>query len=91
MAATKDARPRAAGKKAAVPATRSTDAGWSLSPDRPGPVHGVVEAEKGRMLERLPLRHGRMVRSKFTLHRGTRGGSPELAGAQSSRPGEAAP
>ncbi len=30
----------------------------------------VLEAEKGRMPELLPLRHGRMVRSPFTFYRG---------------------
>ncbi len=30
----------------------------------------VLEAEKGRMPELLPLRHGRMARSAFTFYRG---------------------
>jgi uncharacterized protein (DUF2252 family) len=30
----------------------------------------VLEAEKGRMPELLPMRHGRMVRSAFTFYRG---------------------
>jgi uncharacterized protein (DUF2252 family) len=33
-------------------------------------VELVLEAEKGRMPELLPLRHGRMVRSAFTFYRG---------------------
>jgi uncharacterized protein (DUF2252 family) len=33
-------------------------------------VQLVLEAEKGRMTELLPLRHGRMVRSAFTFYRG---------------------
>jgi hypothetical protein len=31
----------------------------------------VLESEKGRMTDLLPLRHGRMVRSAFTFYRGS--------------------
>src|SRR4051812_31087679 len=31
----------------------------------------VLDAEKGRMANLLPLRHGRMVRSAFTFYRGS--------------------
>ena len=39
-------------------------------PSRPDAVQLVLEAEKGRMPELLPLRHGRMARSAFTFYRG---------------------
>ena len=92
MAAAKQARPRAAGRKPAVQVKRSTGtfeeryaagkalreacprnahAAWKAPADRPDAVQLVLEAEKGRMPELLPLRHGRMVRSAFTFYRGS--------------------
>ena len=35
------------------------------------PVELLLQSEKGRMPELLPLRHGRMVRSAFTYYRGS--------------------
>jgi uncharacterized protein (DUF2252 family) len=49
---------------------RQSHADWIPPADRPDPVQMVLEAEKGRMPELLPLRHGRMVRSPFTFYRG---------------------
>ena len=91
MADTRGSTPRAAGRKAAVPAAGSTGtfeeryaagkalrevcprnvhAIWKAPRDRPDPVQLVLEAEKGRLPELLPLRHGRMVLSPFTFYRG---------------------
>ena len=39
-------------------------------PNRRDAVQQVLDAEKGRMPELLPLRHGRMARSAFTFYRG---------------------
>src|SRR6516165_1891819 len=38
--------------------------------DRPEAVDMVLAAEKGRVPDLLPLRHGRMARSAFTFYRG---------------------
>ena len=49
---------------------RRSHRNWKPPPDRRDPVELVLEAEKGRMADLLPLRHGRMVRSAFTFYRG---------------------
>jgi hypothetical protein len=49
---------------------RSSHAAWKAPKDRPDSVQMVLEAEKGRHQELLPLRHGRMARSPFTFYRG---------------------
>jgi uncharacterized protein (DUF2252 family) len=60
----------AAGKALREACPRDAHAIWKRSAGRPDPVELVLEAEKGRMPELLPLRHGRMVRSPFTFYRG---------------------
>ena len=60
----------AAGKALRGTCPRSAHAVWKPPAGRPDPVEMVLEAEKGRMPELLPLRHGRMVRSAFTFYRG---------------------
>ena len=54
--------------RAAFP--RSAHGVWKPPSDRRDPVELVLEAEKGRLPDLLPLRHGRMVRSAFTFYRG---------------------
>jgi uncharacterized protein (DUF2252 family) len=44
---------------------------WKAPSDRRDPVELVLESEKGRIADLLPLRHGRMVRSAFTFYRGS--------------------
>src|SRR5271157_3748515 len=61
----------AAGKALRDKCPRSAHAGWEAPHARRDPVELVLEAEKGRMPELLPLRHGRMVRSAFTFYRGS--------------------
>jgi len=60
----------AAGKALRDACPRKAHAAWKAPADRPDPVQLVLEAEKGRLPELLPLRHGRMVRSAFTFYRG---------------------
>jgi uncharacterized protein (DUF2252 family) len=50
---------------------RTSHADWKVPDNRPDPVQMVLESEKGRMPELLPLRHGRMARSAFTFYRGS--------------------
>jgi uncharacterized protein (DUF2252 family) len=71
-----DVRPRswaeryAAGKALREKCPRSSHAAWKVPRNRRDAVELVLEAEKGRMGDLLPLRHGRMVRSAFTFYRG---------------------
>jgi uncharacterized protein (DUF2252 family) len=50
---------------------RESHAAWKAPAGRRDPVQMVLAAEKGRLPELLPLRHGRMVRSAFTFYRGS--------------------
>ena len=49
---------------------RNAHATWKAPAGRPDAVDLVLKAEKGRMPDLLPMRHGRMVRSAFTFYRG---------------------
>ncbi len=60
----------AAGKALRTTCPRSSHAAWKPPSGRPDPVRLVLAAEKGRIPDLLPLRHGRMVRSAFTFYRG---------------------
>jgi uncharacterized protein (DUF2252 family) len=60
----------AAGKALRESCPRASHASWKAPADRRDAVDLVLEAEKGRIAELLPLRHGRMVRSPFTFYRG---------------------
>src|SRR4051812_35754039 len=60
----------AAGKALRDKCPRRSHAGWKPPAGRRDAVDMVLDAEKGRMPDLLPLRHGRMVRSAFTFYRG---------------------
>ncbi len=60
----------AAGKALRAACPRDAHAAWKPPANRRDAVELVLEAEKGRMPDLLPLRHGRMVRSAFTFYRG---------------------
>jgi uncharacterized protein (DUF2252 family) len=61
----------AAGKALRATCPRNAHATWKAPAGRREPVELVLESEKGRLPELLPLRHGRMVRSAFTFYRGS--------------------
>ena len=61
----------AAGKALREKCPRDAHANWKSPVGRPDPIHTVLAAEKGRVPDLLPLRHGRMVRSAFTFYRGS--------------------
>jgi uncharacterized protein (DUF2252 family) len=61
----------AAGKALRKVCLRESHAAWKARAGRKDPVEMVLAAEKGRLPELLPLRHGRMVRSAFTFYRGS--------------------
>ena len=60
----------ALGRRLRKACPRGAHANWKAAPGRPDAVQLVLEAEKGRMAELLPLRHGRMAKSAFTFYRG---------------------
>ena len=60
----------AAGKALRAACPREAHAVWKHPARGRDAVALVLEAEKGRMPDLLPLRHGRMVRSAFTFYRG---------------------
>ncbi len=59
------------GKKLRDACPRKAHAVWKAPAGRPDPVNLVLEADKGRLPELLPLRHGRMALSPFTFYRGS--------------------
>jgi hypothetical protein len=59
----------AAGKALREKCPRDAHATWKAPSDRRDAVELVLAAEKGRVPELLPLRHGRMVKSAFTFYR----------------------
>src|SRR4029077_1236724 len=60
----------AVGKALRAACPREAHAQWKRPARRQDPVELVLAAEKGRLPDLLPLRHGRMVRSAFTFYRG---------------------
>lgn len=60
----------AAGKALRESCPRESHANWKAPKGRMDAVELVLAAERGRIAELLPLRHGRMVRSAFTFYRG---------------------
>jgi uncharacterized protein (DUF2252 family) len=61
----------AEGKSLRDACPREAHAIWKAPASRPDPVSLVLEADKGRVPELLPLRHGRMALSPFTFYRGS--------------------
>jgi len=50
---------------------RASHAEWKPPHNRPDPVRVVLKTDEGRIPDLIPLRHGRMVLSPFTFHRGS--------------------
>ena len=61
----------AAGKGLRERCDRDSHAAWTAPSGRMDPLQMVLAAEKGRVPDLLPLRHGRMARSAFTFYRGS--------------------
>lgn len=57
----------AAGKALRASCPREAHAKWKAPAGRRDAVELVLAAEKGRLPDLLPLRHGRMVRTAFTF------------------------
>jgi uncharacterized protein (DUF2252 family) len=62
---------RAAGKALRRAAARSTHAGWEPSADRFDPIEVLVESNRTRLQELIPLRYARMAVSPFAFLRGS--------------------
>jgi len=60
----------AIGKELRNACPRASHAKWKAARNRPDAVGLVLAAEKGRLADLLPLRHGRMAASPFTFYRG---------------------
>jgi uncharacterized protein (DUF2252 family) len=61
----------AMGKELRMACPRESHASWKPAANRHDAVELLLQAEKGRLAELLPLRHGRMSRSPFTFYRGS--------------------
>ena len=62
---------RAEGKALRDVVPRAEHSGWKPPKDRVDPVEIVLAANKGRLQDLLPIRHGRMLQSPFAFYRGT--------------------
>ena len=61
---------RAQGKGLREKCPREAHGRWHPSDARPDPLSLLVESNKGRLPELVPVRHGRMLKSPFTYFRG---------------------
>jgi len=61
---------RAMGKSLREKCPRDAHAVWKAPNDRPDPIALMEEANKGRIPQLIPVRHGRMLKSPFTFYRG---------------------
>ena len=76
---------KAMGKALRDKCPRASHAEWKPPGNRPDPVRVVLETDKGRIPDLVPLRHGRMVLSPFTFYRGSAFTmAQDLAGTPSS-------
>jgi uncharacterized protein (DUF2252 family) len=62
---------RAEGKRLRDAVPRAGHSGWNPPRKRRDPVEVVLAANEGRLLDLVPIRHGRMMRSPFDFYRGT--------------------
>jgi len=62
---------RAEGKRLRDAVPRAEQSGWKPPRERPDPVEVVLAQNEGRVLDLVPIRHGRMLQSPFAFFRGT--------------------
>jgi uncharacterized protein (DUF2252 family) len=62
---------RAAGKNLRDAAPREEHGGWKAPKGRRDPVELLIESNKGRLPELVPIRFGRMMESPFAFYRGS--------------------
>ena len=61
---------RAQGKELRNKVPRRSQAGWKPPADRRDPVELLIESDRGRVPQLIPIRHGRMLQSPFAFYRG---------------------
>src|SRR5258705_2253321 len=62
---------RAEGKALRDAVPRAEHSGWKPPKERPDPVEVVLAQNEGRVLDLVPIRHGRMSQSPFAFYRGS--------------------
>ena len=62
---------RAEGRALRDAVPRELHGGWKAPSDRRDPVELLIECNKDRMPQLIPIRHGRMVESPFAFYRGS--------------------
>jgi uncharacterized protein (DUF2252 family) len=62
---------RAEGKMLRDAVPRAQHSGWNPPKERRDPVEVVLAQNEGRVLELVPIRHGRMLQSPFAFYRGS--------------------
>jgi uncharacterized protein (DUF2252 family) len=62
---------RAEGRTLRDAVPRADHSGWKPPEDRRDPVDVVLASNEGRLLDLVPIRHGRMMQSPFAFYRGT--------------------
>jgi uncharacterized protein (DUF2252 family) len=62
---------RAEGKALRDTVAREDHGGWKTPKDRRDPVDLLTESNEGRVLDLVPIRHGRMMQSPFAFYRGS--------------------
>lgn len=62
---------RADGKMLRDAVPRAQHSGWNPPKERRDPVELVLAQNEGRLLNLVPIRHGRMMQSPFAFYRGT--------------------
>ena len=60
----------ARGEQLRTKCPRGSHAAWKPSTSRVPPLSLIKEADKGRLQDLVPIRHGRMLKSPFTFYRG---------------------
>jgi uncharacterized protein (DUF2252 family) len=65
------AKRRSEGKALRDAVPRADHSGWKPAKDRRDPVELVLTQNEGRLLDLVPIRHGRMMQSPFAFYRGT--------------------
>ena len=62
---------RAEGKTLRDAVPRADQSGWNPPGNRPDPVELVLAQNEGRLVDLVPIRHGRMLQSPFAFYRET--------------------
>ena len=61
---------RSAGRALRDKVSRRSHADWPVSSDRQDPIELLIESNKGRIPQLIPIRYGRMKQSPFAFFRG---------------------